>query len=66
MPRQELPQIDARLCTLCGDCLRVCPTDCLKLVRETEIVVVPVACISCAICETVCPTRAIAIEARDW
>lgn len=66
MPRQELPDIDERRCTLCGDCLFACPTECLYLVRRTEIVVAPQNCISCGICEAVCPVTAIAMRTREW
>lgn len=29
----RVPRIDGRLCTLCGDCVAVCPTECLVIVR---------------------------------
>lgn len=66
MPRQELPQIDSRLCTLCGDCVRVCPTDCLQIVRSLEVLVTPQNCISCAVCAAVCPAGAIAMQSQAW
>lgn len=66
MPRQELPEIDERLCTLCGDCLPVCPTDCLAIVAEQRVVVAPQLCISCDVCAAVCAPRAITMVMRDW
>jgi NAD-dependent dihydropyrimidine dehydrogenase PreA subunit len=65
MPRQELPDIDSRLCTLCGDCVTICPTDCLAIGARV-VVLVPQSCINCAVCEAVCPVAAIAMRQRDW
>ena len=66
MPRQQLPDIDARLCTLCGDCVAVCPTECLSVARGLEVVLVPQTCINCGVCEAVCPVDAITMHIRDW
>ena len=66
MPRQELPDIDARRCTLCGDCIVVCPADCLSIARDVEVVLAPHACLNCGICEAICPADAIAMRTRDW
>jgi MinD superfamily P-loop ATPase len=65
MPRQELPIVDQRLCTLCGDCQQICPTDALQ-VRDFDVCVWPAACVSCTVCEAVCPVAAIAIAPQDW
>ena len=66
MPRQQLPQIDTRLCTLCGDCVGVCPTDCLDIVNRLEVVVTPEHCISCTVCTAVCPAGATAMQSQAW
>ena len=66
VPRQLLPDIDLRTCTLCGDCLVVCPTECLSVAREVEIVLAPQTCINCAVCEAVCPVTAITMRTQDW
>jgi MinD superfamily P-loop ATPase len=66
MPRQQLPDIDPRTCTLCGDCVSVCPTECLSVARAVEIVLVPQTCINCGVCEAICPVAAIAMRTRDW
>jgi len=66
MPGQELPDIDSRLCTLCGDCIFVCPTACLSVARSVDIVLAPQACIDCRVCEAICPVDAIAMQSRDW
>jgi 2-oxoglutarate ferredoxin oxidoreductase subunit delta len=66
MPRQELPDIDSRLCTVCGDCVAVCPTECLSIARGIEVVLVPQSCINCGICAVVCPVQAITMRVQDW
>lgn len=67
MPRQKLPDIDSRLCTLCGDCVYVCPTDCLSIRGGgVEVVLAPHSCINCEVCEAVCPVDAIVMCERDW
>ncbi|MGE5192607.1 MAG: ATP-binding protein [Deltaproteobacteria bacterium] len=66
MPRHELPDIDSRLCTLCGDCIDVCPTACLSIARNVEVVLTPQSCINCGVCEAICPAAAIAMRPRDW
>jgi formate hydrogenlyase subunit 6/NADH:ubiquinone oxidoreductase subunit I len=66
MPRTELPDIDSRLCTICGDCVNVCPTDCLTIVREIEVVLYPQTCINCTVCAAICPAAAITMRSRDW
>ncbi|MGQ0633857.1 MAG: 4Fe-4S binding protein [Planctomycetaceae bacterium] len=66
MPRASLPDIDERRCTLCGDCVLVCPTECLFVVRQVDLVVAPQDCISCGVCEVVCPVEAIAMRPQEW
>jgi NAD-dependent dihydropyrimidine dehydrogenase PreA subunit len=56
-----LPQIDEALCTGCGDCIIVCPTDVLALADEIAILAKPDACNYCGACETVCPVGAIVL-----
>lgn len=63
--KRELPRFDERLCNSCGDCLRVCPTDCLQFVGRVPAVTHPGACISCAVCQLACPTNAITMQAAD-
>lgn len=57
----ELPVIDPRRCTSCGDCLRVCPTQCLVMVWQIPVVTEDQACIRCQVCAIVCP-----VEAVQW
>jgi len=57
-----LPALDSRLCTGCGDCVFVCPTDCLDMRGPLPWLPRPVDCISCALCVAICPPRALRIE----
>lgn len=66
MPRSELPDIDSRRCTLCGDCVGVCPTDALTIHRQLEVLLTPQACIQCGVCAAICPVGAIELQGRDW
>lgn len=54
-----LPKLDAARCTGCGDCVAVCPTDCLELDGQAPWLPRPLDCIACAACEIVCPADAI-------
>ncbi len=56
-----LPQVDASLCTGCGDCVVACPTNALSLVDGLAVVSDPEACNYCAVCETICPVDAISL-----
>lgn len=56
-----LPQIDKGLCTSCGDCIVICPTDALALVGNAAVVAEPTACNYCGECEIICPVDAIAL-----
>jgi NAD-dependent dihydropyrimidine dehydrogenase PreA subunit len=55
----ELPVLDVSRCTGCGDCVAVCPTDCLALAGRTPWLPRPGDCIACSACELICPANAI-------
>jgi NAD-dependent dihydropyrimidine dehydrogenase PreA subunit len=57
--RKELPVMDPRRCTGCGDCIRICPTQCLVAVNRLPVVTANFACIRCEACVFVCPTQAV-------
>lgn len=61
MPDPLLPELDDRRCTGCGDCVRVCPTDCLELLGRVVWLPRPADCIGCAACAAVCPTDALTL-----
>jgi NAD-dependent dihydropyrimidine dehydrogenase PreA subunit len=56
-----LPQIDKAVCTGCGDCVAVCPTGVLALVKGMAVVTTPSACSYCGDCEAICPVAAISL-----
>jgi hypothetical protein len=57
----DLPQLLEERCNGCGDCLRICPTDCLELAGLFPWLVRPGDCVSCALCVQICPTEALTL-----
>jgi len=55
----ELPLVNAAHCTGCGDCVAVCPTDCLAMAGRVPWLPRPLDCVSCSACMLVCPADAI-------
>jgi uncharacterized protein (DUF362 family)/Pyruvate/2-oxoacid:ferredoxin oxidoreductase delta subunit len=58
--RYKKINIDKNLCKLCGECVRICPNNALKL-EGKEIKYNKSLCISCFCCYEVCPYLAIKI-----
>jgi MinD superfamily P-loop ATPase len=58
----ELPVVDETLCTGCGDCPQVCPTDCLAMSGPIPWLPRPAHCISCSLCVWICPAGALRLE----
>jgi formate hydrogenlyase subunit 6/NADH:ubiquinone oxidoreductase subunit I len=61
----ELPVLDETRCVACGDCVAVCPTDCLAMAGPLPWLPRPADCVSCALCVLVCPTQALELQAPD-
>lgn len=50
-------------CTHCGACLAVCPTDALRLERDTmRVLFDETECVACELCVRACPPRAMEIH----
>ncbi len=54
-----IPHINEQRCTLCGECIAVCPTRALGIVDNKVVVIDPDACNYCGECESICPVNAI-------
>jgi ferredoxin len=61
----ELPLLDPIRCTGCGDCVAVCPTDCLEMSAFFPWLPRPGLCVSCKVCVLVCPADAIRLAEPD-
>jgi uncharacterized protein (DUF362 family)/NAD-dependent dihydropyrimidine dehydrogenase PreA subunit len=46
-------------CVFCGQCVKACPADALRIDRGRRPVLTPSACIACCCCHEICPARAI-------
>ncbi|MBI3462074.1 MAG: 4Fe-4S binding protein [Planctomycetes bacterium] len=64
MARREIPEIDERQCTACGECVAVCPTECLAVWNALAVLGNVHACVSCGICERICGFGAIQMVAE--
>ncbi len=53
--------VNQDICSLCGDCVRVCRFDAITLTEET-CVVDAISCEGCGYCEKVCPVHAIEMK----
>ncbi|TMQ35430.1 MAG: ferredoxin [Planctomycetota bacterium] len=54
--------LDETRCTGCGECVPVCPAECLEMDGATPWLPRPVDCISCSLCAVVCPVDAITMR----
>lgn len=53
---------DEEICTHCGACTAVCPTDALYIKRpEMEVIFDKEKCSVCELCVVTCPTRAMGL-----
>jgi MinD superfamily P-loop ATPase len=56
-PGPRRPHVDKRLCNLCGECVRGCPTN-RHVIARGEAQLKPF-CSGCGVCEDACPQAAI-------
>lgn len=59
----DIPQIDSKLCTACGRCVKACRFNALALLAK-EILVFEELCHSCGSCAFACPEGAISWKQR--
>lgn len=58
----EIPRLDENRCTGCGDCIAICPANCLELRGRIAWLPRPLDCISCGVCESICAEKAISMN----
>jgi Fe-S-cluster-containing hydrogenase component 2 len=56
-----LPILDETRCVSCGDCVLLCPVDCLEMDGPLPWLPRPGHCVSCTLCVLICPTAALAM-----
>jgi MinD superfamily P-loop ATPase len=61
----QVPVCDSALCTLCGECTKVCTTRAIDLDKGGNITVQSPYCVSCGACATVCADGALTMEPMD-
>ena len=59
------PECDFSKCTMCGDCVRVCPLNACDLVGAGRFTVEPTYCVGCGLCAEACPEHALSLVAHD-
>jgi formate hydrogenlyase subunit 6/NADH:ubiquinone oxidoreductase subunit I len=59
---RELPVLNPIRCTGCGDCVTICPVDCLGMAGVRPWMPRPGDCIACNACVIVCPADAIEMK----
>lgn len=59
------PTCDFAKCTLCGECVRACPTYACDLVGAGRFSLEPTYCVGCGLCVEVCEEHALTMETHD-
>jgi len=57
-------EIDPNKCTVCGNCVKICPGKTLEVINKNLEQTKPMSCISCGHCAAICPEDAI-ISVKD-
>lgn len=61
----EVPVCDSSLCSMCGECVRVCPVHACDLDQGGHFSVEPAYCLNCGACVRVCEDEALRMEPVD-
>jgi len=61
MADKNIPVVDQKSCTLCGQCVDVCPENVLAIEANKLVYSNPSACTMCAACESICPEHAVKV-----
>lgn len=59
---RELPTINLNRCAVCGDCVMVCPVNCLEMTAIGPWLPRPTDCIDCSACVLICPADALEMQ----
>ncbi|MBT8340264.1 MAG: 4Fe-4S binding protein [Desulfatitalea sp.] len=59
-----IERIDSDKCTGCGNCVRACTVDVIRMDKETNkaVIMYPQECMVCDYCELDCPEDAITVS----
>lgn len=63
--RVTTPECDFAKCTMCGECVRVCPTHACDLIGAGRFALEPAFCIGCGLCVEVCEEHALTMVEHD-
>ena len=63
--RVSIPECDFSKCTMCGDCVRACPTYACDLVGAGRFALESAYCVGCNLCVEVCPEHALTMVEHD-
>lgn len=59
------PVIDMHTCTMCGECVKRCPSSAIVLDRDKKDIGINLdECIFCSLCEEVCPVKAVKMSSE--
>jgi len=60
--KYPLPILDETRCTQCGDCVVICPTNCLELLEDGPWLPRPLDCLGCSACVLLCLPEALTLS----
>ena len=61
----EVPECDQAKCTMCGDCVDLCPVHAVDLVGAGRLTIEPTYCVGCGLCVEVCHEHALRMAPCD-